>query len=421
MSALNQISGNAFSGTTTINTDLTIEGNLDVNGSIDIGNVTLGNTYIEGDLVIVGSVLEQTTASNFLTMTITNGTLLNSTISNLKSTNITSDNILLASFTCSNALITNLSSSNAILTNSRITNQTSSNLLNTNLTSSNSVLINALNTNLTSSNAIITNLSSSNAVITNQTSTNVLNTNLTSSNAVITNLTNINATMSNLTSVSNVNFANRKILINGSGANLTSNDFTVGSLVISANNDITSATKSGLYLSPIEFDATKTYSNVLNYNSVTKEVTYKPYVYGSFISTSDQSLNQTTSNLILLDSSNVASGITLNSNKATVSQRGIYNIGVRVHIQQSGGSNATCNVWLKKNGNNLDNSAVEIFVPGNNTENLGYYEFMTQLEKDDYIEVYAYSSSNNLSIVHHAAVGDVPAINGICLTLYQVS
>jgi uncharacterized protein YjbI with pentapeptide repeats len=405
MSALNQISGNSFAGLTTINTDLTIEGNLDVNGSIEFSDITMGNALITGDLVVIGSILEQNTNNNLLSLNVTNGVLLNCTISNLKLTNATVDNILLTNLTCSNSNFTNC----------KITNLTSTNVINTNLTSSSAVLTNVINTNLTSSSAVLTNVINTNLTSSSAVLTNVINTNLTSTNSVIT-----NATVTN-TNTTNINFKDRKVLINGTGANLNPNNYTVGSLVITANNDITSSTKSGCYISNIDFNDTQVYSQVLNYNSTSKEITYKPYTYGAWISNTDQSISQTTASLITVNTSIEQAGITLSSNKLTVSQRGYYKISVRSHVTSSTGSGSICTIFLKKNGTNIDNSGSDVYVPGNNTENSNYFEIITLLEKNDYIEAYVYSLSSNLSLTYSGSTGTLPATPGIYITMYQVS
>lgn len=405
MSALNQISGNSFAGTTTINTDLTIEGNLDVNGSFEIGAITMGNTFINGDLVVTGSILEENTSNNLLSLTVTNGTLLNTTISNLKLTNSTVSNILLTNLTVSNSNLTN-----ATITNLNLTNSTTTNIL---------------LTNLSSSKAFITDITSTNLVLTNSTVSNILTTNLSSSKAVITDITSTNlvvtnSTIGSITNVSNVNFANRKLLINATGANLNPNNFAVGSLVISANNDITNSTKSGCYISNIEFDDTQNYTQVLNYNSTSKEITYKPYVFGSFACSASQNINQTTANLITVDTTLSAVGLSLSSNKITVSQTGYYKIGVRAHVTQTVGAASSCTLYLKKNGTNISYSGTDVYVPGSNAENGSYFEIIIQMNKNDYIEAYIYTPDSNLQLTHNDATATLPAVPGINITMFQI-
>tara|TARA_R110000868_G_scaffold261216_1_gene519287 strand:+ start:197 stop:1324 length:1128 start_codon:yes stop_codon:yes gene_type:complete len=375
MSALNQISGNSFAGLTTINTDLTIEGNLDVNGSIEFSDITMGNALITGDLVVIGSILEQNTNNNLLSLNVTNGVLLNCTISNLKLTNSTATNILLTNLTSSKAFITDITTTNLVLTNSTATN--------------------ILLTNLSGSKAFVTDITSTNLVVTN-------------------------STIGSITNVSNVNFANRKLLINATGANLNPSNFTVGSLVISANNDITNSTKSGCYISNIEFDDTQNYTQVLNYNSTSKEITYKPYIFGSFACSATQSLNQTTANLIMVDTTLSAVGLSLSSNKITVSQTGYYKIGIRAHVTQTVGSASSCTLYLKKNGTNISYSGTDVYVPGSNAENGSYFEIIIQMNKNDYIEAYVYTTDTNLQLSHNAATGVLPVVPGINITMFQI-
>ena len=225
-------------------------------------------------------------------------------------------------------------------------------------------------------------------------------------------------TTGSLTSVGSCLFSNNKILINSSGGNLTPSNFDGAVVLLDAQNTVTSAS-SGCYLNPVNNKQTE---NVLNYNTSTKELSYKPYAYGQFISTTSQAVSPTTGNLVVLSTAVNNSIVTLASNKITFNQVGKFKIGASLQFSQSGGSGTTATFYFKKNGTNISNSATSIYIPGNNTEAAGFTEIIEDITSTtDYIEIYIYTDSTGIQLLQVPATADIPAIPGIIVSVYQLN
>jgi hypothetical protein len=235
---------------------------------------------------------------------------------------------------------------------------------------------------------------------------------------VIGGINSTSMTTGSLTSVGSCLFSGNKILINSSGGNLNPANFNGAVVVLDAQNTITTAS-TGSYLNPVNNKQTE---NVLNYNTSTKELSYKPYAYGQFISTTSQSINATTGNLVVISSAVNNSVLTLVSNKITFNQVGKFKIGASLQFSQNGGSGTTATFYFKKNGTNVANSGTRIYIPGNNTEASGYAEIVEDITSaTDYIEVYVYSKSTGITIQQLGAVGDAPATPGVIVSVYQLN
>jgi hypothetical protein len=220
-----------------------------------------------------------------------------------------------------------------------------------------------------------------------------------------------------------IKFNNNKILLSGSiGINTTSN--YVNSIVINASNDvITSNTVGTFNVNPIRNSQA---NNVLNYDTITKEIVYKPYCYGQFYSSSSQQLVANTSAAIEHQLEGETNGISITGTpktRITFTQNGKYKIGTSILFSESGGSATSLRFWFKKSGTNIAESGSVVYVPGNNTLTLAYAEIIVDINNitNDYLEIFANSSSNNISIAYSGANGDYPAAPGIITTVYQLN
>lgn len=118
--------------------------------------------------------------------------------------------------------------------------------------------------------------------------------------------------------------------------------------------------------------------------------------YGAFSNSASQTTAViNTPYVVVLNTSDYANGVTLASNKMTVSQAGIYNVQFSLQFENTDTGHADeVWVWLRKNGTNIAGTASTWSVPashgGINGYQLGVANFYVSLAANDYIElVYA--------------------------------
>ena len=270
--------------------------------------------------------------------------------------------------------------------------------------------------NINALNSTINNLLGTNVQLTNITTNNLIATSISASNMLFTNLT---------TGILTANTINSSIINSANDISFFTN--TTQQMIIMTNGNVgigTTTPSSKLDINgTLRASLSNAYTNnVVNFNNTTKELTYRPYTYGSFISNSVQALSATTANLVTLNSTGGStSGLTLDTNKVTFSNNGVYKIGVSILFIKSTGGHDTVTFWFKKNGSHINNSSSHIFITGNGTEFLGYAEIIEQMSANDYIEVYTYTPSSNVSIQYTNSTGDYPAAPGIIMTIYQLN
>jgi hypothetical protein len=167
------------------------------------------------------------------------------------------------------------------------------------------------------------------------------------------------------------------------------------------------------------------YSNVMRlYLNQVSNAVNAPRPYGSFYSTVDQT-NPVASavNLMTLnntvDSFNVSIGA-INS-RVYVAEEAIYNIQFSAQLDKSGGSASAVYIWLRLNGQNVANSATKVTIDGPNSEIVAAWNFVLPLAENDYFELAWQSSDTNVFLAEEPALGNVPEIPSVILTVTWVS
>jgi hypothetical protein len=120
------------------------------------------------------------------------------------------------------------------------------------------------------------------------------------------------------------------------------------------------------------------------------------FINGSFQSSNTQSVaGANIVTLITYDVTNVANGVSLGSptSQIIVSQTGLYEFNYSLQLDKSGGGTARVDIWLRKNGVNVPDSASQVVVAGTNGETLPFVNYYLQLNAGDYIEL-AFASSD---------------------------
>ncbi len=167
------------------------------------------------------------------------------------------------------------------------------------------------------------------------------------------------------------------------------------------------------------------YSNVMRlYLNQVSNAVNAPRPYGSFYSNVDQTnpvanaVNLMTYNQTV-DFFNVSIGA-INS-RVYVAEEAIYNIQFSAQLDKSGGSASAVYIWLRLNGQNVANSATKVTIDGPNSEIVAAWNFVLPLAENDYFELAWQSSDTNVFLAEEPALGNVPEIPSVILTVTWVS
>lgn len=126
--------------------------------------------------------------------------------------------------------------------------------------------------------------------------------------------------------------------------------------------------------------------------------------YGLFISTATQTnAGTTTANLVGLDTSVRANGITNSSGTLTFANAGKYQITTELAASNSSGSNPVFRSWLSQNGTNLANTLQDIqLLGGSGNVSMTSCTWIIDVLANDTIQVYWSSSATTVSLIYQA-------------------
>ena len=149
------------------------------------------------------------------------------------------------------------------------------------------------------------------------------------------------------------------------------------------------------------------------------------YNYGAFYDTTTQSGSINVSHSINHNSTSYSQGVSVVSgSRLTVANSGVYNIQFSAQVDRvSGTGNDIIYIWLKKNGNNVDNTATAVTVSGGSGEAkvVPAWNFLVNASANDYYELVWQSADANIHIVAETGSGNIPAIPSIITTVTQVA
>jgi hypothetical protein len=149
--------------------------------------------------------------------------------------------------------------------------------------------------------------------------------------------------------------------------------------------------------------------------------------WGSFWSTQDQTaVSANTEYPITYNNSDLSNnGVSVVDNsKITFSNSGVYSITFSIQFANSNNQIKDVNVWLKKNGTNINDSDSKWSVNENHGNidghNIGTVNFVLNLTASDYIELFWNTTHTDLFLEYSAASAPSPAIPSVILTATQV-
>jgi len=145
--------------------------------------------------------------------------------------------------------------------------------------------------------------------------------------------------------------------------------------------------------------------------------------YGSFYDTTTQTAAATnTAYAITFNNTDLSAGVSLSTptSRITVDADGVYNFQHSIQIINTAGGNHSIWIWFRKNGTDIPDSATEITVQGNNTEQFAAWNLFIPLVVNDYVELMWSVSDTAVQLLAVSASSPVPAVPSVILTVNYV-
>lgn len=146
--------------------------------------------------------------------------------------------------------------------------------------------------------------------------------------------------------------------------------------------------------------------------------------YGSFYDLSDQvALAENTAYPIPLGYTAEAIGTSIvDGTKVKVDYDGVYNVqfSLQLHNRGGAGSGTVIQIWLRKNGVDVVDSATKIDVDTNSPWQVPAWNFMLTLNANDYVQLMWSTNNVNIVVEANTATSPAPAIPSTILTIQQV-
>jgi len=100
---------------------------------------------------------------------------------------------------------------------------------------------------------------------------------------------------------------------------------------------------------------------------------------------------------------------------------GIYNFNFSIQFDKTAGGDGIADVWFRKNGADIADSASRIRIKGNNAEVFASASVFAEMSNGDYIQIMWAVDDTTVQLQYVAAAAPVPAIPSIILTVTQVN
>jgi hypothetical protein len=145
--------------------------------------------------------------------------------------------------------------------------------------------------------------------------------------------------------------------------------------------------------------------------------------FSGFDTTTQTNLGATFANAFRINTTAEANGIFITqSSKLVFENQGTYNIQFSAQLDKTDSGNDEIEIWLSKNGVNLDWTNTTMELIGNNAELVAAWNFVLTLNSNDYLELYWHSNDTQMRILTRATQSNParPAIPSIILTAQQV-
>jgi len=112
-------------------------------------------------------------------------------------------------------------------------------------------------------------------------------------------------------------------------------------------------------------------------------------------------------------------GVTIGTptSRIYVDRPGLYNIQFSAQLDKISGGTAFIYIWLRHNGVDVDYSATQIRIQGNNAEIVAAWNFIQLMNTGDYFELMWSTDDTDCQLLATAASAPVPSIPSVILTV----
>ena len=154
---------------------------------------------------------------------------------------------------------------------------------------------------------------------------------------------------------------------------------------------------------------------------------YVAFPHGAFSSDQDQTAIVNTATLMTLNTTDFASGISINNSEITVTNAGIYNLQFSAQFQNTDTAFQDVYIWLKQNGVDIPGSTGFVSVPNRHAGTDGHaiigWNYFISMEENDHVEIYWSVPNVAVTIQHLAASGTPtkPSTQSVVATMSFVS
>jgi hypothetical protein len=151
-------------------------------------------------------------------------------------------------------------------------------------------------------------------------------------------------------------------------------------------------------------------------------LTVTPY-FGSFYDTTTQSnAGLTAVNVISLDTTVIDLGCYIDTTKIYLTERGWWNLQFSIQYYKSDGGDDVVDVWLRKNGEDLDWSNTSINLHSNNAYGLAAWNFFVESDGTDFFSLCWASKDGTMQIQSKESGTNPtrPAVPSVILTCNRI-
>lgn len=139
--------------------------------------------------------------------------------------------------------------------------------------------------------------------------------------------------------------------------------------------------------------------------------------YGTFLTNADQLIGVNTATIVSGSWEAVdTNSCYLSSDRIYVEETGDYFTQFSAMLIKTNASAGTADIWIRKNGNDIEKSNTRITLSGSNAEITMTVGFILDLDAGDYIQFVSSASATN-TYLSSSPAGTGPAIPGMIVTL----
>jgi hypothetical protein len=149
--------------------------------------------------------------------------------------------------------------------------------------------------------------------------------------------------------------------------------------------------------------------------------------YGSFYDTTTQT--NPVSNIarsMSFNSTDITNGVSISGSTSPFNtyikteNAGVYNIQFSAQIDKTDSGTDVIDIWLRKNGINLTDSATKLTLTGNNTKVVAAWNWFVSSATNDYYQIIWSSADTNIRLFAEPASGIHPGIPSVILTVNRI-